>query len=339
MTEAKGDGGEGLYVRGRSGQRDMEQGTDSAWSKSQKRSSRLRCYICQSEEHLKSDCPRYNHKKSQGFVMNEDQRSTQQCTNSGMPKYLGVALIQQQNGLVKEMNVTLLAKVVLYMNMGFNESGEQKKSFIGSGVGTGSLQLLQRVKFEVEPQEDHTFEVEPHGNVDHVVGSQEVGLKDDMDARSDMYVLSNGCKNVVTIAMTVTGSIHLATKGLLDKAKGNVLGMEIVRDQSGFTIKSWYRLCLRDTPYCRWRVVYQETMMWKRMTDVQVFVDFGYTMRRSITVMGRSITSGVYDTYGGCRGGYLAKRTRNRVRILAKDSSGYCYRCLVKGYPWYEVPA
>ncbi|GJU45869.1 hypothetical protein Tco_1203135 [Tanacetum coccineum] len=52
-----------------------------------------------------------------------------------------------------------------------------------------------RVEFEVEPHEDHTFEVEPHGNVDHVVGSQEkAGLKDDMDAQSDVYVLSNGCK-------------------------------------------------------------------------------------------------------------------------------------------------
>ncbi|GKF07030.1 retrovirus-related pol polyprotein from transposon TNT 1-94, partial [Tanacetum coccineum] len=57
MTEAKGDGGEGLYVRGRSGQRDMEHDTYSAWSKSQGRSSRLKCYICQSEEHLKRDCP------------------------------------------------------------------------------------------------------------------------------------------------------------------------------------------------------------------------------------------------------------------------------------------
>ncbi|GJW61139.1 zinc finger, CCHC-type containing protein [Tanacetum coccineum] len=57
MTEAKGDGGEGLYVRGRSGQRNMEQGTDSAWSKLQERSNRLKCYICQSEEHLKRDCP------------------------------------------------------------------------------------------------------------------------------------------------------------------------------------------------------------------------------------------------------------------------------------------
>ncbi|GJX31915.1 hypothetical protein Tco_0241770 [Tanacetum coccineum] len=41
MTEAKDDGGEGLYVRGRSGQRDMEQGTHIVWSKSQG-SSRLR---------------------------------------------------------------------------------------------------------------------------------------------------------------------------------------------------------------------------------------------------------------------------------------------------------
>ncbi|GJR95516.1 hypothetical protein Tco_0267690 [Tanacetum coccineum] len=34
------------------------------------------------------------------------------------------------------------------------------------------------------------------------------GLKDDMDARSDVYVLSNDCRNVVTTAMTITRSIH-----------------------------------------------------------------------------------------------------------------------------------
>nr|GEX10440.1 retrotransposon protein, putative, Ty1-copia subclass [Tanacetum cinerariifolium] len=43
------------------------------------------------------------------------------------------------------------------MNMGFHESGEYKKTFIGSGVGTGSVQVLQGVEFEVEPREDHTF--------------------------------------------------------------------------------------------------------------------------------------------------------------------------------------
>nr|GEU88057.1 zinc finger, CCHC-type [Tanacetum cinerariifolium] len=144
MTEAKADGGEGLYVRGRSGQR------YGAW---------------------------YNHKKSQDFVRNEDhvsgsgtdgydnanvmmamaviyclvmarnavyegqavtrktlkgrkqlreyhtrgkikmgnvfdscnQRSTQQCTKSEVAKHFGVAEIQQQNELVKETNVRMKA--------------------------------------------------------------------------------------------------------------------------------------------------------------------------------------------------------------------------------------
>ncbi|GJX48888.1 mitochondrial amidoxime reducing component 2-like protein [Tanacetum coccineum] len=44
------------------------------------------------------------------------------------------------------------SKVVL--NMGFNESGEYKKTFIGSGVGTGSMQVLHGFDFEVEPQEN-----------------------------------------------------------------------------------------------------------------------------------------------------------------------------------------
>ncbi|GJW95429.1 hypothetical protein Tco_0175101 [Tanacetum coccineum] len=117
-----------------------------------------------------------------------NQRSTQQCKKSEVAKHLGVAVIQQQNGLVKKTNVTFLAKtpidmlgifawlasikqgmlepvkvkciflgyrkgivgnklwrlddvtskVVLYRNMGFNESGEYKKTFIGSGVGKSS---------------------------------------------------------------------------------------------------------------------------------------------------------------------------------------------------------
>nr|GEW83572.1 reverse transcriptase domain, reverse transcriptase zinc-binding domain protein [Tanacetum cinerariifolium] len=47
------------------------------------------------------------------------------------------------------------------MNMGFNESEKYKKTFIGYCVGTGSMQVLHRFEFEVEPLGDHTFEVEP----------------------------------------------------------------------------------------------------------------------------------------------------------------------------------
>ncbi|GKB65957.1 hypothetical protein Tco_0927369 [Tanacetum coccineum] len=93
-----------------------------------------------------------------------------------------------------------------------------------------------------------------------VIFKWEAGLKDDMDARSDVYVLSNGCRKCsddsdgycweYTPAMFIHLFLYIydmifscgckaeiwATKGLLDKAKGNVLGMEIVRDQSGNTL-------------------------------------------------------------------------------------------------------
>ncbi|GJR98885.1 hypothetical protein Tco_0271059 [Tanacetum coccineum] len=414
MTEAKGDGGEELYVRGRSGQRDMEHGTYSAWSKSQGRSSRLECYICQSEEYLKKDCPRYNHKKYQGFVKNKDQvsgsgvdgydsvdvmmvikydggnillgdgrecrvqgigkvhvqmrdglsfvvdnvRSTQRCTKSGVAKHLGVAVIQQQNGLVKETNVTLLAKVVLYRNMGFNKSEEYKKTFIGSGVGTSSVQVLQGVEFEVEPQEDHTFEVKPHGNVDHVAGSQEVQTQDliyyhlarDREQHSAWELLSyREDSNEVAFVVAAVDKIYShesltfddtvayevisnwkarlkkdmdarsdaeiwATKGLLDKEKGNVLGTEIIRDQSGNTLRMsqsrFYNGKLIQTLLEGHSILLLEGSLsgdcdveknasgdvgmldkFDRglQTNVQVFVDFDYDMGRSITVMGRSI--------------------------------------------------
>nr|GEV32051.1 zinc finger, CCHC-type [Tanacetum cinerariifolium] len=70
------------------------------------------------------------------------------------------------------------SKVVLYRNMGFNESGEYKKTIIGSGVGTGSMQVLHGFEFEVEPLGDHTFEVEPQENVDQGAGLQEIQTQD-----------------------------------------------------------------------------------------------------------------------------------------------------------------
>nr|GFA19474.1 zinc finger, CCHC-type [Tanacetum cinerariifolium]GFA24634.1 zinc finger, CCHC-type [Tanacetum cinerariifolium] len=202
-------------------------------------------------------------------------------------------------------------------NMGFNKSGKYKKTFIGSGVGTSSVQVLQGVEFEVEPQKDHTFEVEPHGNVNHVDGSQEAEI--------------------------------WATKGLLDKAKRNVLGMEIVRDQSGNTPRvsqsRFYNGELVQTLLERhsilslegslsgdcnvekngkWSCIYavgsQEYQVVCTRPDiastdvgmldgfdrgiqtyVQVFIDFDYAMGRKTTAMGRLITG-----YGlmiqGCAG-------------------------------------
>ncbi|GKB28736.1 zinc finger, CCHC-type containing protein [Tanacetum coccineum] len=173
-----------------------------------------------------------------------NQRSTQQCTKSGVAKHLGVSGLQQQNGLVKETNVTLLSKVRCFLiqsatgfkmpidMLGFFGWLASIKQGMLEPVKVKSIFLGYRKRCRYGLQGDE-FEVEPHGNVDHVVGSQEyredsneaafavaavekiyahesltfnnivaceviskwkAGLKDDMDARSDVYVLSNGCK-------------------------------------------------------------------------------------------------------------------------------------------------
>nr|GFC68492.1 retrovirus-related Pol polyprotein from transposon TNT 1-94 [Tanacetum cinerariifolium] len=72
-SKTKGDDGEGLYVRGRTDRRDSRQSRGKTRSKS--RGGRLKCYICQSEDHLKRNCPKNNRKKSSGYVNKDDQPS------------------------------------------------------------------------------------------------------------------------------------------------------------------------------------------------------------------------------------------------------------------------
>ncbi|GJS53459.1 hypothetical protein Tco_0626821 [Tanacetum coccineum] len=198
---------------------------------------------------------------------------------------------------------------------------------VWSVQGTGSVQVLQGVEFKVEPREDHTFEVEPHGNVDHVAGSQEVQTQDliyyhlardrEQHSTHELFsyrediacdVIPSGrlwMKDVMDARSDVYAEIW-ATKGLLDKAKGNVLGMEIVRDQSeGSLIKGGCDVKKNGKWSCIYAVGSQEYQMvctrldiasadvgmldscdcWDYKTNVQVFVDFDYVMGRSINVM------------------------------------------------------
>nr|GEX86175.1 zinc finger, CCHC-type [Tanacetum cinerariifolium] len=238
---------------------------------------------------------------------------------SGVAKHLGVAVIQQQNALVKEMNMTLLAK------------------------------------------EDHTFEVEPHGNVDHIVGLQELQTQDliyyhttrDKEQHSAWELFNyREDSNEIAFAVAAVDKIyaHESLKfnnivvceaeiwvimGLLVKAKGNILGLEIIKDQNGITLRvsqsRFYNVKLVQT-LLEGHFILSLKGSLSRDYDVEKN-DFNYAMGRSIIVMGRSITSGLYDIYGGCKRGYWAKRTRNRVRIRAKDSSGYCYSSLPKAIP------
>nr|GEW93692.1 reverse transcriptase domain-containing protein [Tanacetum cinerariifolium] len=182
--------------------------------------------------------------------------------------FLGYHISIVGNKLWRIEDIT--SKVVLYRIMGFNESGEYKKTFIGSGVGTGSMQALHGFEFEVEPLGDHTFKVEPQENVDQGAGLQEAQTQDLIDyllARDRKQYLA--CElfgyrqdsNEAALSVAAVANIYAHesltfnstvfcekcsdnsdgyyweyTPGFLDKAKGNILGMEIVRNQRGYTL-------------------------------------------------------------------------------------------------------
>ncbi|GKD78839.1 hypothetical protein Tco_1341460 [Tanacetum coccineum] len=77
-SKAKGDDGEGLYVRGRTDHRDSRQVREKSRSKS--RGERLKCYICQSKDHLKRNYLKNNRKKSTGYVKKDEQPSSSGST-------------------------------------------------------------------------------------------------------------------------------------------------------------------------------------------------------------------------------------------------------------------
>nr|GEW58317.1 zinc finger, CCHC-type [Tanacetum cinerariifolium] len=149
-----------------------------------------------------------------------NQRSTQQCMKSGVTKHLedttwSTNLVNRSPssaiGFKKHIDMLGFFGWLACWNMSFNESGEYKKTFIGSGVYTGLMQVFHGFEFEVEPLGGHTFEVEPQARIAamdkiyahesftfddilacEVIFKWKARLKEDMDARSDVHVLSNG---------------------------------------------------------------------------------------------------------------------------------------------------
>ncbi|GJY93251.1 hypothetical protein Tco_0509033 [Tanacetum coccineum] len=115
-----------------------------------------------------------------------NQRSTQQCMKSGVTKHLGVAGIQQQNrspssaiGFKTPIDMLGFFGWLASIKQGMLEPVKVKCIFLGYRKGTGLVQVLQGVEFEVQPHEDHTFEVEPHRNVDHVAAWELFSYRED----------------------------------------------------------------------------------------------------------------------------------------------------------------
>nr|GEZ48837.1 zinc finger, CCHC-type [Tanacetum cinerariifolium] len=220
-----------------------------------------------------------------------------------------------------------LNQVVLYKNMDFNKSGKYKKILIG--FGGASLQEVQNqdlmdyqlacdrekhsscelFKYREDNNETAFAVVDAEKIYVHesltfnytfaceVISKWKAGLKEVMDALSDAYVLNGmvfscGCKAGIWV-----------TQGLLDKAKGNVLGIEIFKDQIQntqmvsqsrfYNKKLWSYACVVDSQgyhgVCtRPNIVSADVGMLDGFdrglqTNVQGFVDFDYAMGRSIT--------------------------------------------------------
>ncbi|GKA39399.1 hypothetical protein Tco_0731950, partial [Tanacetum coccineum] len=303
MTEAKGDGGEGLYVRGRSGPRDMENKgfNESGEYKKTFISSGVGNSLVQVLQGVK-------------FEVEPQEDHTFEVEPHGNVDHV-VGLHELEKTVIGLHFVVHEEMSIMYYREDSNEA-----AFAVAAVD------------KIYAHKSLTFN---NTVACKVISKRKAGLKDDMDARSDVYVLSNddmvfscGCKVEIW-----------ATKGLLDKAKGNVLDMEIVMDQSGNTLRvsqsRFYNekliqtlleghsiLSLKGTlsgdydmeKNGKWSCIYEVgsqeyQVVCTRLTissadvgmldkfdrglqrDVQVFMDFDYAMGRSITVMGRSITN------------------------------------------------
>ncbi|GJZ23672.1 retrovirus-related pol polyprotein from transposon TNT 1-94 [Tanacetum coccineum] len=108
-SKAKGDDGEGLYVRGRTNRRDSRQSRGKSRSKS--RGERLKCYICQSGDHLKRNCLKNNRKKLSGYVKKDEQPSSSGSTYDDSENAMGAVYswvtiwsVRSESGKVKVIN-------------------------------------------------------------------------------------------------------------------------------------------------------------------------------------------------------------------------------------------
>nr|GEW91400.1 ribonuclease H-like domain-containing protein [Tanacetum cinerariifolium] len=89
------------------------------------------------------------------FVL-DNVRSTQQCTKSGVAKHLGVAVIQQHNGLAKETNMKLLAKgfaaALAVLNTGASQSRKHDYvlwEVIDNGATLPKTKVVESVTIEM----------------------------------------------------------------------------------------------------------------------------------------------------------------------------------------------
>ncbi|GKD79240.1 retrovirus-related pol polyprotein from transposon TNT 1-94, partial [Tanacetum coccineum] len=97
---AKEEAGDGLYVRGMSNHLGKAHSGESSRFKSRGGTSKLKCFICHSEGHLKRDGPM---KKSSGFVKKGKRDQDSDSSDDEGNAYFGEALVLVGNDEMAEL--------------------------------------------------------------------------------------------------------------------------------------------------------------------------------------------------------------------------------------------
>nr|GEX85650.1 zinc finger, CCHC-type [Tanacetum cinerariifolium] len=162
----------------------MEQGTDSIWSKSQERSNRLRCYICQSEEHLKRDCPRECRVRGTCKVpVQMRDGSSFMLNNVRQEQAIKGSLVVSSGTRRANCVYTLDSQAVTIKTL-------KARKKLGEYHTRWKINMVAIVA-KIYAHESLTF----NDMVScEVISKWKTGLIEEMDARSDVYVLNNGCK-------------------------------------------------------------------------------------------------------------------------------------------------
>ncbi|GJR04430.1 hypothetical protein Tco_0527414 [Tanacetum coccineum] len=248
MTEEKGDSGEGLYARRRSVQRDMEQGIITRNLKVLSR-KKIRTidwimdlegsyHITYMRDYL-VDFKEYD----SGNILLSDDRECHVRGREGFTVKILLGKIKVIKGSLMALSGIIRANCVCTLDghavtkktlKGRKQLGHWVKDQNGNRV---SMKVMLK-----EEEYFNTIVLEFNNTFVYVVISKwKAGLKMIWMFSQMCMCLATVERNVVTTAMSITESIHedeiWATKGLLDKANGNVLGIDSVRDQSGNTLR------------------------------------------------------------------------------------------------------
>ncbi|GKD27021.1 hypothetical protein Tco_1233235 [Tanacetum coccineum] len=155
-------------------------------------------------------------------------------------------------------------------------SGEHTKTFIRYGGGTCSVQVLQGVEFEVEPYEDHTFEVEPLRHREKHSARELFRYREDSDEAAFAVAASEKINAHESLIFNDIVSYEVISKwndGLKEDMDARVYnGKSVQTFLEGHSILSLEVSLSGDCD-----------------VEKNSLCGFDYAMGRSITVMGRSL--------------------------------------------------